>query len=68
MFTWHLAENQVAKFEEWQKNLDPPMDAYCGAIGGRFSYIITHTGLGTCYSVRDNMSNSELNVTDYNDW
>lgn len=69
---WYLAENQRAKFEEWQKNLNPPLDAYSGASGGRFSYIVTPTSLGYAYSVRDNMakdkSNAEINVTDYSDW
>lgn len=72
MFTWQLAESQFDKFDKWKESLDPPLGTYDGANGGRFSYIITHTSLGSCFSVRDNMAkdkaNAELDVTDYKDW
>lgn len=65
---WYLAENQRTKFEEWKRNLDPPLGTYSGASGGRFSYIVTPTSLGYCYSVRDNMSKDEVDLTDFSDW
>lgn len=39
-----------------------------GCSGGRFSYIITPTSLGTAVSIRDEITKEELNVTDYNMW
>lgn len=70
--SWSIPENQREKFNEWKKNLNPPLGTYDGASGGRFSYIETPTSLGMCYSVRDNMaedkSNNEINVTDFSDW
>jgi hypothetical protein len=38
-----------------------------GAIGGRFTYEFTPTGLGTCVVVTC-VCGAELNITDYRDW
>ncbi len=39
-----------------------------GAIGGQFSYIFTPTSIGTCVSIRDQVSGAEENITDFGDW
>lgn len=43
-------------------------NAYEGAIGGRFTYSFTPTGLGSVVKVRDNITGEELDVSDYETW
>ena len=38
------------------------------AIGGRFSYRLTPTGVGTAIVVVDNLLKKEKDVTDYASW
>ena len=63
-----LTEDQENRVKEWMKDhrnectLD---DA--GAIGGRYTYEFTPTGLGMCEVVKC-VCGSELNVTDYDGW
>jgi hypothetical protein len=44
-----LDEDQKKKLDEWCQAKD--MSAYCGAIGGRFTYSFTNTTLGTVVKV-----------------
>lgn len=61
-----LTEAQEKKLAEWIEANDP--NAYAGASGGRYSYILTPTSIGLCVSVRDNLKKIEINLTDYSDW
>lgn len=42
--------------------------AYLGAIGGRFSYIFCVTSIGVSVSIHDSVTNTEKNITDYDNW
>lgn len=39
-----------------------------GMIGGRFSYRITPTGIGTAIVIMDSITGREENVTNYDRW
>jgi hypothetical protein len=39
-----------------------------GASDGGYSYIFTPTGLGCVVHVRNNITNEELDITDYDKW
>jgi hypothetical protein len=53
------------KLQTWFGSKEPK---YCGAIGGRFTYMMTPTSLGTVCKVRDNLDGDEIDVTDYDMW
>jgi len=38
------------------------------AIGGRYSYVVTPTSLGTAVMIEDSISKKVLDLTDYNTW
>lgn len=61
-----LTEKQKQKLSDWIKNNDP--DKYCGAIGGRLTYSFTPTSIGIAVSVRDNITQLEIDLTEYEDW
>lgn len=65
--TFELDEKQSRKVTRWQNTLLKD-EANCGAIGGRFTYSITPTGLGLIVKVIDNVTKKELDVTDYENW
>lgn len=67
MIFFSLTEEQTEKALVWQEELCKD-DANIGAIGGRFTYKITPTGLGNIIIIVDNVTKQELNVTDYEDW
>ena len=63
MFT--LTEEQNKKVADWNATLE---DIYTGAIGGRLTYSFTPTSLGTVIVVSDSVTETEINVTDYESW
>ena len=65
MFT--LDADQQKKLIEWVEQLDPPLEAYAGATGGRFTYSFTPTSLGLITTVEDGLSGQKIDLTDY-DW
>lgn len=66
MFT--LDKDECKKLNEWLDALTPDKNAYDGAIGGRLTYSFTPTSIGTIVKVKDNMSGSEIDLTDYESW
>jgi len=42
--------------------------SYTGAIGGRFSIEFTITGLGNAVVIKDAVTKTEKNITDYDMW
>ena len=42
--------------------------SFTSAIGGKFSYIITPTGLGECVSIRCNACEAIKDITDIESW
>jgi len=62
MFT--LTENQIKQIDAWKKtHICTCTDT--GAIGGKYTYNFTPTGLGIIETVTC-ACNEQLNVTDYN--
>lgn len=55
------AEAWISKQRKKKKSPDT-------AIGGRFSYIFTPTGIGTAVTIRDGLTGEEKNITDYDTW
>jgi uncharacterized FAD-dependent dehydrogenase len=64
MFT--LTEEQQKKLDEWIAQKD--LMAYSGAIGGRFVYSFCDTSLGQVVKVRDDLTNTIIDLTDYDSW
>lgn len=59
-----------AEFEALTKWLArrPKKKAYGGAIGGRYTYTFTPTGVGTVVKVTDALTNTTKDLTEYGDW
>lgn len=57
-----LTDEQINAVNDWKSNHD---QVYCGAIGGRYSFEFTPTGVGIIIVIKDNITNEKLDVTDY---
>ena len=68
---FELDDKQINELQEWREEHDRKCKFSkpdsCGAIGGRFTYCFTPTGLGVLTSVRC-ACGAEVNLTDTNDW
>lgn len=68
---FHISKEDAEKIRTWINKHDltckfsDPMS--CGAIGGRFTYQFTPTGLGMITSIVC-ACNEEFNFTDYDYW
>jgi hypothetical protein len=60
-----LSEKQEKKFEKWKKKL--PKEPRT-AIGGRYTWMITPTGVGEIIRVRAEDVGKELDLTEYEKW
>ena len=56
-------EKEAKEFMEKHKDC-----SFTSAIGGKFSYIITPTGLGECVSIRCNSCNTTKDITNVESW
>lgn len=63
--TFTLDDEQERKFLEWRASLPA---ASVGAIGGRVVFTFCHTNLGTVARARDDVSGSEIDLSDYEGW
>lgn len=65
-------KEQDAKVAELQKDSPRAKEGgslpYYGACGGAYSYIFTPTSLGTCVSIRNNVTKDEKSLSDFSDW
>lgn len=61
-----LDKDELKKLREWQKGHDQTV--YTGAIGGRYTYSFTPTSLGTIAKVKDAVTKTEIDLTDYLSW
>lgn len=61
-----LTLQQEEKLAEWCKSKD--LSAYTGACGGRFTYLFTPTNLGIIVKIKDELDQTEVDVTDYDSW
>lgn len=60
-----LLLDQQAKLKAWiQQRPACPV----GAIGGRYTYEFTPTGLGVVCKVRDSVSGAVIDLTEYDEW
>ena len=59
---FELSPEESKKAKEWMAS--KPIQ-YTGAIGGRFSYKFTPTGIGTIITIIYNVDHTELDVTEY---
>lgn len=62
-----INELEIEAAEAWIKKHSEEHDMYCGAIGGRWTYKITPTSLGTILVVQC-ACGAEEDVTDYGNW
>lgn len=62
---FEIDEEQLKKIQEWKNTLKVE---YTGAIGGRFTYEFTPTGIGTAITVKDCVTDQSLDVSDYDNW
>lgn len=65
-----LYPSEQAKLHKWMAEQDAILkdQKYEGAIGGRFTYSFTPTSLGCVVTVRDDLTDNEIDVTDYSMW
>jgi hypothetical protein len=68
VYTFCLNEQQAQQFEAWWQAQRQKTDAYTGAIGGRWTFAFTPTSLGIAVTVRDALTNEEIDLTDYGEW
>lgn len=64
---FELDEDQTKQVNKWMTELFKDR-AYIGAIGGRFTFSFTGTGLGNIIVVTDNVTGKKLDLTDYDSW
>ncbi len=71
---FHITDGGWAKVAEWKATLPYPNNVredgmpVGGAIGGRYTYSFTPTGIGTIVKVHDAISKETLDLTDYENW
>lgn len=66
--TWPIVKldaAQAAKLSEWMSAHTP---VYSGAIGGRYTFECTPTGLGQVLKVKDEVTKTEIDLSDYESW
>jgi len=63
-YTFELDEDQVKKFEAWDKKLKKLAPA---TIGGGYTFSFTPTGLGVVVEV-ERADGKKINLTDYDKW
>lgn len=61
MTTFELSMEQLQQFEEW-KNAHKWVPT--GAVGGRYSFTFTPTGIGTFITITDCITKQTLDVSD----
>jgi hypothetical protein len=73
--TYHfeLDADQEKAFQAWERANNEELAAqgtstYTGALGGRFTFSFSHTSLGTVVKVRDDLTKTELDLSDYENW
>lgn len=59
---FELTEVQEQKIAEWVKTQEV---VYTGPVGGRYTYQFTPTSIGVVVKVRDCVTKTELDITDY---
>lgn len=65
MYKFELDEQEIAKFEEWQKSQEEKHPGHHTTIGGRWSFTFIPTGIGNIVKAADFETNEEIDLTDY---
>ena len=65
-YKFELSHEQSARINEWMRNHDCSIE-YAGAIGGKYTFCFTITGIGVAEVVKCGCG-KEINVTDYDSW
>ena len=63
-----LTELQLKELYKWIADREQESSEIFGAIGGRYTYSFTSTSLGIIIVVKDNLTQKEINLTDYDSW
>ena len=64
MKKFELTDEQLAKYDEWKRDL-PPLEP--ATIGGAYSFLFTPTGLG-CEVVVIRVDGHKIDLTDRSKW
>lgn len=62
---YEFSTNQEAKLIAWQSKLP---SKFTGAMGGRFRFSITPTDFGAIVKVKDQITEEEIDLTEYEVW
>lgn len=62
---FELDDKQMKKYSDWHAKLP---EGTGGAIGGRIVFTFCNTSIGQVVKVRDDISDLELDLTDYESW
>lgn len=65
--TFTIDKEDIKKISKWVKK-QRKKDSSNFALGERWSYIFTPTGIGTLLTIKDNILNEEYEVTDISNW
>jgi len=68
MIKFDLTEKEEQSANKWIEKQEKKKKSPKTAIGGRFSYKFTPTGIATAVTIIDNYLKKEENITDYDCW
>lgn len=63
-----LEDRELEQTNQWIEQQKKKYGKKTGALGDRFSYTFSPTGLGTVIIVKDHFTGEEKDVTDYDIW
>jgi hypothetical protein len=64
----HSFEIDLVEYQRAVEWMSTHPDVYEGAIGGRYSWEFTPTGLGVVVIIKDAITKTQKDVTDYDGW
>ena len=67
MYKFELNETQIKEFERWKKEQNKK-DPSTFTVGERWTFVFTPTGLGLIVHAKDNITEEEIDLTDWNNF
>ena len=67
MYKFELDETQIKQFEKWKKK-QTKKDSSNFTAGERWSFTFIPSGIGLMIHVKDNITNDEIDLTDWNNF
>jgi len=67
MYKFELDKDQIKQFEKWKKK-QTKKDSSTFTAGERWTFMFTPTGLGLMTHVKDNITNDEIDLTDWDNF